>query len=525
MEKKEGKMQIEDQKQKPKSTLRNFITKQKDTFPLKIVILCYSGGAVCIFPFLVLQMQKIGLTINEIGVLYLIIPFGALLGPIISGMIADKIGQYKLIFMVCAIMGALSCNILLIIPKYEQNKIYLNCDLGQMSVNYSDCNECISNLNYKTSQTFNLKNCQPCNGNENVEFNCTGNSFENFVCPVFNTSKDIEITLSLSEQNSSCVRMVNNYTQPDTANIEEKERCSKRESCDYKCDIPDSVSECFHQALLSDTFIYSAIASFLGNFFVSSSFIMLDATILRYVKEHNASIGKQKIMSMFGFAFAPLLAGYLIDSYSQKKGYKSYLPAFIMSDVLMGAACLFAYKVKMTADKNTSNIFRDLGKLVTALEVDLFLLLVLVLGCNFGFIETYLFIYLQSLGAPTFLLGLTMTVGCLSSIPMLFCADWIDKKIGRHKIFVICFTAYAIRMIGYSFIRNPWMCLIFECFESITYQLMWVTCLKLCPLLAPKGMLATMTGLAGSIHYSFGKGIGGFLGGHLIESIWNEDFL
>ncbi|RXG72366.1 Major facilitator superfamily domain-containing protein 6-A [Armadillidium vulgare] len=215
---------------------------------------------------------------------------------------------------------------------------------------------------------------------------------------------------------------------------------------------------------------------------------MLDATILRYVKEHNASIGKQKIMNMIGFAFAPLLAGYLIDSYSRKKGYKSYLPAFIMSDVLMGVACLFAYKVKMTADKNKSNIFRDLGKLVTALEVDLFLLLVLVLGCNFGFIETYLFIYLQSLGAPTFLLGLTMTVGCLSSIPMLFCADWIDKKIGRHKIFATCFTAYAIRMIGYSFIRNPWMCLIFECFEAITYQLMWVTCLKLCPLLAPKGL-------------------------------------
>ncbi|KAL7646972.1 UNVERIFIED_CONTAM: hypothetical protein RMT77_002229 [Armadillidium vulgare] len=407
MEKKETKMQIEDQKQKPKSTLRNFITKQKDTFPLKIVILCFSGGAICVLPFLVLQMKNLGLTINEIAAMFLVVPFGSLLGPIVSGLIADKIGKYTLVFVFNVLLGMACGNILLIIPPYEQSKLFLNCDEGVMSVNYSECNDCISNFTYNLStQTMNLKNCQPCSGEENVKFNCTENSFETFTCPVFNISQNIEITLSLSEQNNSpCVRMVNNYSQPNTTSIEEKERCTKRESCDYKCDIPEAVAECFPEPVLSDTLIYIGIVIFAANFFVSSAFIMMDATILQFVKEHNVSIGKQKIMTMIGFAFTPLLAGFLIDLHSKKVGYTSYFPAFMLSNALMIVACLFTYSVNMTADKNTSNILQDLGKLVTSLEVDLFLLLVLILGSNFGFIESYLFIYLQNIGAPSLLLG------------------------------------------------------------------------------------------------------------------------
>ena len=53
--------------------------------------------------------------------------------------------------------------------------------------------------------------------------------------------------------------------------------------------------------------------------------------------------------------------------------------------------------------------------------------------------------------------------------------------------------------------RNPWLCLPFEVLEVFTYQIMWVAAVTYCPILAPKGLVATMTGLAGACHYSVGK--------------------
>ena len=52
------------------------------------------------------------------------------------------------------------------------------------------------------------------------------------------------------------------------------------------------------------------------------------------------------------------------------------------------------------------------------------------------------------------------------------------------------------------------MCFPFEALEVLTYQLMWVAAVTYCPILAPRGLLATMTGVAGAVHYSMGRLMG-----------------
>jgi len=114
-------------------------------------------------------------------------------------------------------------------------------------------------------------------------------------------------------------------------------------------------------------------------------------------------------------------------------------------------------------------------------------------------------------------MGLTMTVGFGVSLPFLFVADTIVEKIGRPVIFTMSFFMYGVRLIGYSFITNPWMCFPFELLEVITFQLTWVAAVTYCHIIAPKGLLATMTGLIGATHYSIGRGVGAFLGGVVIN--------
>ena len=55
-----------------------------------------------------------------------------------------------------------------------------------------------------------------------------------------------------------------------------------------------------------------------------------------------------------------------------------------------------------------------------------------IMGNCWGFVETFLFMYLKDdMGASMSLLGLTITVGAVASIPFLFVADWIVDKVRR----------------------------------------------------------------------------------------------
>lgn len=87
------------------------------------------------------------------------------------------------------------------------------------------------------------------------------------------------------------------------------------------------------------------------------------------------------------------------------------------------------------------NVFRDLWNLLKMPHVICFIVFLFVLGNFWGFIESFLFLYLKELGAPNYLLGnfsinfflqkedeiinlfiagITITVGTVSSIPFLY---------------------------------------------------------------------------------------------------------
>ena len=68
----------------------------------------------------------------------------------------------------------------------------------------------------------------------------------------------------------------------------------------------------------------------------------------------------------------------------------------------------------------------------------------------------------------------------------------------------------------YSNDRNPWYCLLLETCEAVTVHLMGVASSMFCASAAPPGTLATLNGAVGSFHYSFGRGLGSFVGGILM---------
>ena len=71
-----------------------------------------------------------------------------------------------------------------------------------------------------------------------------------------------------------------------------------------------------------------------------------------------------------------------------------------------------------------------------------------VCGSMFGFVETFLFVYLkEDLNAPIYLLGLTITTGALVSIPFLYYSDMIVDKFGVVNVFILALVMYGVRYV------------------------------------------------------------------------------
>uniref|UniRef100_T1E8L3 Putative transporter n=1 Tax=Anopheles aquasalis TaxID=42839 RepID=T1E8L3_ANOAQ len=126
---------------------------------------------------------------------------------------------------------------------------------------------------------------------------------------------------------------------------------------------------------------------------------------------------------------------------------------------------------------------------------------------------------MKSMGSPNYLLGLTYTVGTVASIPMMYLLTHITRRVGHVNLLVLAFFAHAVRILGYSWISNPYWCFPIELNEAISCYFMWVVATTYCAVLAPNGLVATLIGVAGMVHFCLGKGIGAFAGGFLIARV------
>ena len=111
-------------------------------------------------------------------------------------------------------------------------------------------------------------------------------------------------------------------------------------------------------------------------------------------------------------------------------------------------------------------ILSNVGEVAKNAEVVAFLGMMMFAGTFWGFIEAFLFWHLDDLGAPRFLMGWTVAVGMVTSLPFLIFSGPITDTIGHMNVIILGMLAYTGRMLGYSFITNPVLVYPFEALEG-----------------------------------------------------------
>ncbi|XP_011504820.1 PREDICTED: uncharacterized protein LOC105367748 [Ceratosolen solmsi marchali] len=262
---------------------------------------------------------------------------------------------------------------------------------------------------------------------------------------------------------------------------------------------------------------YLVVRVFIG-MIGGTAFAMFEGAVIAILREHKADYGLQRIYGSIGGMISSPLSGMLIDYASNLQGYPDFRPAFYLYAALKIFSSVLMLWIDLEFKAPASNVFSDVVSVLKNVEIAALLAACFVLGTAWGYIESFLFWLLEDLGASRSLMGITITVGGIAGIPLLVLSGPIINKIGHANVIFIGFIFYAIRLLGYSLIYNPWLCLIFEALESVTSSLSFTAAVTYAAKLSTTTTDSSIQGLLGGLYYGVGKGSGSLIGGYLMKA-------
>ncbi|XP_053619489.1 uncharacterized protein LOC128680397 [Plodia interpunctella] len=607
--------------------------KQKKLIPLKILFFVHASTLFVLYPYLTIHMRELGINVEEAAIMSAVTPVVSIVMPPLAGMLADKIGNFRLLLAFSSGLGGLSALLLLLVPVGRIKvtfppavELLASCGVDGLQLHthrdqfcqpkhlYSykvdmeiptcgfvctlpyelsaaDRDDIVNSQSYEVQLEWHqmlyrhaVSNSLPLatpptkyhatrKMNNQPYLNTTVSrilddqlffpvpklfqlqcDYENNTCSlgqgdVVTTSaiesqekynvwvsyearkeqNDVkEFWVALSDGNSTKkdyqVSCIDNYLKVhDAKGIIVQTTSRELGDCSAACitTIPRKVlCENMEQHVEIDpvfTFwIYLAVRVFIG-IISGTAFAMFEGAVISIVREQQADYGLQRLYGSIGGMISSPLSGLLIDYASRGKGYTDFRPAFYLYAVLKVASGFLMLSIDLQFKQPAQNLLTDVISVFKNIEMVALLIACFVLGTAWGFIESWLFWLLQDMGASRWLMGITITVGGIAGLPLLVLSGPIIRKLGHANVLFIGFVFYAIRLLGYSLIYTPWLCLVFEALESVTSSLSFTAAVTYAAQLSSTSTDTSVQGLLGGLYYGVGKGSGSLIGGYLMK--------
>ncbi|PRD28276.1 UNVERIFIED_CONTAM: Major facilitator superfamily domain-containing protein 6 [Trichonephila clavipes] len=470
----------------------------KSLVSLKLSLFIWYAAGSAVMTFYMVYLKQMGLTIQEIFLMFSVIPVLQTLFTACAAVIADKFGKAKIILI---------CNLLIVGAAV----LVLNFVLHVKS---PDCRNINANLycdNENTTCTIDLALCKTNQTEmplENCELKCLhmANKCDGKNCQLQEQSENMNFNKTVYGNISSfknetifCRFSANSNSSSDIFSKQCKSNCSVTY---LKSNIEDCREET--NGRLLTVFIYIIIITIFMTTYVNS-YRFFDVTSMILVKELNADYGLVRFWEILGALAGPLLAGAAIKMAPKSGDGEKYSMTFYLFSVLCILNVIAVWKVDVKNFTSGSKLFKKTILFAKSLDVLFFFLLLLVLGTSWGFRSIYKNWFLAEIGTPDYLLSLTDSAPSIYGLPFLFKSKWIVGKIGEANVFVLSLITYGIGFIAYSYLQTVWLALLIEVTTAVNYQLLWVAVMNYCIKITPDGIVAIVSSTAGSIHFTIGK--------------------
>ncbi|XP_057367699.1 uncharacterized protein LOC130688706 [Daphnia carinata] len=587
--------------------------KQRRLIPVKFLSLIVFSGYGVLLPFFAMHMKSLGISVEETGAIYGVSCIIGVLTPLCTGMMADKLGNFKMLLSLSFGLASISALLFLLVPvgrmsvDYPVNtsfivgcyeafnltdhsssmSIFTNLDMkgcdfkvrrdlgggtANISVVLKECGYMCYHNNYSYDEDYSdadvVSEVQSL-GNFTQTFRdatffpddwilkwCSRQPHEEIVCEDNGkpgTSLNATLALDWSNNIANKSRMFpvkwfaleDNYQINSERIFNAKRLCDSQDEeqklhrtayvkylndsgknsyqfCRPQCTVLSSRSELcsnmVQEKVLNPqlTFWLYMLFRCIFDVFVGGSATLFEGAVLALVYEVRGDYGFQKVFGFLGIAIFSPISGALMDHASADGNNQNFRAAYFLFAVLFGIASLGMLTIDLKFKPPAENVVKDVKSLLKNIELDALLVTALILGLLVGCTGNYLFLFLEEIGVNKSLMGLSVMISCLAAIPLLLFSESIFRKFSYPNVTIFCFAVFIIRLIGYSYISMPSLCLVYESIEAVTGTLAMTTLMIYGSRLGTTSTVASIQGLISAAYFGLGAGIGSTVGGFLI---------
>ncbi|KAL7011869.1 hypothetical protein ACKWTF_014499 [Chironomus riparius] len=512
----------------------------KHLLPMKGHYFLFNAGTAPVVPFIPTLAKQLGYSSVIVGIIYTILPIVGLISKPLFGAIGDRFHIQKRLFIIFQLVIIVSFFAINFIPSIPANSEF-HCHNGATLMKF-----CPPNLN-EIDKCMIEQVVDENNANTfGAHMKCEKNSAWRSVCSYWNVpglceSSDKSVTINSHiahnriERLGDCFHLVfSNGTINDHATTlycpKDKDKVEMSCQVDFES---ETVSELFAGATDDQvkttyqfwTFFMMLVISWAGMAVVVS---IGDAICFEMLGNKPQKFGYQRLWGSVGWGTFSIIAGLLIDKFSEGKTSKDYSIGFYLMAGALVFDMIVSSRLKHTQTKLSTNILKDVGKIFKSFRVVVFFIWCICVGIGTAMVWNFLFWHLENLAATQescsydssmkTLQGLVMGIQCFGGeVPFFFLSGKLLKKIGHINAMNLVLVGFVLRFFLYSILSNPWYVLPIELLNGVTFGIFYATMASYASSVAPQGTEATLQGLVGAVFEGVGVSTGSFIGGILMD--------
>ncbi len=261
-----------------------------------------------------------------------------------------------------------------------------------------------------------------------------------------------------------------------------------------------------------DTFAEILPVAMLLSFFFAPIASFADSAAMHMLGEERAQYGRIRLGGSLGFGLAAPVAGALVHRHG-------LTAAFWGSAVLFALGLLVSQKLIHSGARPAAGSAGGLRAFLANPRWPPFLALSLAAGLSLSALNTFFYPYMAGLGADESTMGLALTLGVISEIPVLFYGDRLLRLLKAYGLLLVAMTLTGIRLLLFAAAATPGVALAIQLMNGLSFPAVWIAGVAYADENAPTGGHAFAQGLFGATVLGLGMAAGGLVGGPLLGAL------
>jgi len=269
---------------------------------------------------------------------------------------------------------------------------------------------------------------------------------------------------------------------------------------------------------------------------MNASFNISDAAAATKAKREGASYSSIMFFGTLAGIITPNLIGPILDHVNLYPTTRDCLtnlditppdyrvPFAIADAALLGMAIFVFFFIKIEVEKTDKKMTfsQEFGWVLKA-PVIAFYTLMFFFGIYAGVAQTFGFVFtVEELGASMSFLGYCMTAFNISSLLILPCVPFLNKKLGVVNCIAFGVFLESSWMVIFYFLKAtdspPYILILTNCLDGTGMNIFWVSIMQYMTSMAPPALTATAISIMATIIWVLGKGAGSMLAGVLYNT-------